>query len=161
MADPYNTCMSFAPQLIPFPYMTNIITDSHEVARDRMGRSAVFLARMYKDFGFQNPIGVAVDEETDIALSPNGVGVAWGTGTAYIIKLSSPLQSFVCENRTPVTIVRVDGVRLDTSKGDTYNFVTGATTGTSYNFNITNGVIQGNPYGPGLFPTSISLSKER
>eukprot|EP00456_Euglypha_rotunda_P062921 TRINITY_DN5310_c0_g1_i8.p1 TRINITY_DN5310_c0_g1~~TRINITY_DN5310_c0_g1_i8.p1 ORF type:complete len:138 (-),score=19.60 TRINITY_DN5310_c0_g1_i8:11-424(-) len=118
MADPYNTCMSFAPQLIPFPYMTNIITDSHEVARDRMGRSAVFLARMYKDFGFQNPIGVAVDEETDIALSPNGVGVAWGTGTAYIIKLSSPLQSFVCENRTPVTIVRVDGVRLDTSKGE-------------------------------------------
>jgi len=153
LANPYNSCMSFASQFIPLPYMSNIITDSHEKQRDRMGRTATFISRMFKDGISGKPIGIGVDEATDILLDSNGVGVAVGSGSAYIITLSSPLQSFTCANATPLTVVSVNGIRLDGPKGSTYNFVTGANTGaTSYSFNVTNGNIQGSPYGPGSTP---------
>jgi len=139
--------MTFAPQFIPLPYMNTVITDSHFKQRDRMGRLDTFLARLYQNGSSSNPFGIGIDEVTNIAVDQTGAATMFGNGTAYLVHLSSPV-SIVCQSKTPLSVNSLEIVRLDATKGDTFNFVTGANTGVKYSLTITNGVIMGPPYGP-------------
>jgi len=151
LADPYNRCMTFAPRFIPIPFMDKILTDSHFYQRDRMGRSDTFLARLIKDGNSTlaaYPAVVGIDEQTDIAVNSTGQGIMFGVGCAYVIQLSNPTTAFTCNSGTPLTARTYNIQKLNSTKGDQYNFATFSGTGTLYSINITNGVIQGSAYGP-------------
>lgn len=49
LSDPYNKEMTFSTAFLSIPFLGSIITDTHFVTRDRMGRMIAFLARLIQD----------------------------------------------------------------------------------------------------------------
>jgi len=146
LADPYNRCMTFAPMFLPFKYLSNIITDTHFVTRDRMGRSVTFVARVRQDLGNPTAIGLGIDEETNVALDTTGNARMFGVGTAYFIQ--SPNAASICQSKTPLTYKNVQIMRISAQNGDIYDFNVMNGSGVAYSWDVLQGVIQGPPYGP-------------
>jgi cyanophycinase len=96
MANPYDRKLTLdAGFLNALPYMNGVITDSHLVTRDRMGRLVSFLARLIKDgsVGFEQARGIGVDEQTAVVVDDgiatvmgNDDGAGGRTGKAYFLK---------------------------------------------------------------------------
>ncbi|CAF1036216.1 unnamed protein product [Adineta steineri] len=66
------------------PYLSDVVTDSHFDNRDRHGRLTTFLARMSHDKGILAR-GIGLDESAAVCIEPNGIGIIYGTGTAYFL----------------------------------------------------------------------------
>ncbi|KQW42219.1 hypothetical protein ASD88_21910 [Pelomonas sp. Root662] len=96
MANPYGRNVTLDRSLLnALPLMGGVITDSHVVTRDRMGRLLTFMARLSADgwAGWQALRGIGVDEETavvvdgDIAtVMGNDDGQGGRTGRAYFVR---------------------------------------------------------------------------
>jgi len=154
-----------------------VVMDDHFVTRDRMGRLVVFMARLAQD-GFVPTFaptpdltsnaslavvrGIGVDEATALLLDPgnatSGASLkAVGDSTAYACELSSAaLKGMVCAENEALTVRGVACERLagasftdyTNPNGDTFDLSTWKGTGARYTFDVVNGVIFGNPYGP-------------
>ncbi len=87
LANPYNPFMMLTTNFLQFPIMDNIITDSHFHARDRMGRTLAFLARLRQDGTTAQITGLAIDEQTSLFIDRNGVGIVDSNtgGAVYVI----------------------------------------------------------------------------
>ena len=86
MADPYYDEISFTNDFFSWPIMHGTFTDTHFVARDRLGRLLTFLARSYRE----NPeldsvLGIGVNEKTSVLVGPDGIGHVLGAGPVYFI----------------------------------------------------------------------------
>lgn len=134
LADPYNKYMTFARDLVSIPALANVISDTHFVPRDRMGRTLGFLCRVFNEGWTTNPRAIAVDEETALLIDGRGTGTIVATPTAatgnvYFIEGGAPA---VCARRTPLTYTNVavrrftrgaTGIAVDSwpkTGGDTY-----------------------------------------
>jgi cyanophycinase len=154
-----------------------VVTDDHFVVRDRMGRLVVFMARLAQD-GFvptgaatadltSNSSkavvrGIGVDEATALLLDPGNAtsGASFkavGDSTAYACELSSSsLRGMTCAENEALTVRGVTCERLagasftdyTNPNGDTFDLTTWKGTGVRYTFDVVNGVIVGNAYGP-------------
>ena len=105
LADPYNKYMTFARDLVGIPALANLISDTHFVPRDRMGRALGFLCRVHAARWTATPRAIAVDEETALLVDERGEGSivatpAAATGNVYFIEGGAPE---VCARRTPLT----------------------------------------------------------
>ena len=65
------------------------VADSHFFERGRLGRLPAFLA-VYKQLKQREIIGVGVDANTALAVGPDGVGEAMGSGTVTIVRYTHP-----------------------------------------------------------------------
>lgn len=73
MADPDESIISFTHSLLDFPPMRGIITDTHLVIRNRVGRTMVFLARLQAMT--PKPImGVGINAGSAIVIDHSGIG---------------------------------------------------------------------------------------
>jgi len=81
----YNRITINQNDFIRAPYMEHIITDQHFSQRDRQGRLMTFLARIISD-GNDAPQGIAVDEDTAVAIDEEGKAVVFGQNSAYFLK---------------------------------------------------------------------------
>lgn len=70
------------------------VADSHFFERGRLGRLPAFLA-VYKQLKQREIVGVGVDCNTALAVSPDGVSEAMGSGTVTIIRLTPQTQTTV------------------------------------------------------------------
>ncbi len=111
MGNPYDRKLTLdAGFLNALPFMAGVITDSHLVTRDRMGRLVSFLARLIKDgsVGFADARGIGVDEETAVVVD-NGIATVMGndngaggrTGNAYFLKPT--IAPLIVKAKTPLT----------------------------------------------------------
>jgi cyanophycinase len=82
LADPYDRRITLERSFLRIPPLARTLTDSHFSARDRMGRLAVFLARLM-DSGEKEPVGLGIDERTAVLLEPDGSMKVAGEGAAY------------------------------------------------------------------------------
>lgn len=110
LLDPYDVNITLEPALFTVPQLAGVITDSHFVARDRMGRLLTFLARLQADGMASTPIGIGVDEGSGVAIDANGNATVLGTGKtpgkgAYILRPAAALSSTL---PTPLTYGPVD-----------------------------------------------------
>ena len=129
VADPFDASISFTDDLLSLPSLggRRVLTDSHFAQRDRMGRLAAWLARQH---GAGTPaLGVGVDEGACLLVDEKGRGtlraaVATPGACAYMVTVTA------VDRLAPGEPLRatIDVVRL--VDGDTYDFATGATTGT-------------------------------
>ncbi len=67
------------------PYLADTVTDTHYDDPDRRGRHVTFLARMVVDWGI-DARGIGVDEETAVAIEPDGVARVFGFGYAFFLR---------------------------------------------------------------------------
>lgn len=102
LQNPYDSTVSVSKSFISMPYLTRTISDQHYSQRDHHGRHVTFMARMMKDLGVEQAVGIGVDEKTALCIDRNGNAFAYGTNEVYIL-ISSPLVPEVCEPDRPLT----------------------------------------------------------
>ena len=103
LADPYNKRVVLERDFLKVPGLENSLTDSHFAARDRLGRSLGFLARVVADGWSKNPREVAVDENSAVLMEVDGESKVVGTGKgAYFLQITNPPE--VCKQGQPLSL---------------------------------------------------------
>ena len=151
LANPYDKYITIVPAFLKIPYMETLLTDTHFVTRDRMGRMLTFLARdLQDDKAMTMSRAVGVDEHTALLLDvTNGDVSAVGVGTAYVC--TSQHDPEVCKSGTPLTFQNIACTRLSGANGDKYSFRTftaAVGSGKDYTNDIVAGKFTSLPYGP-------------
>ena len=148
LGNPYNNKVALARDFLGLPNMGGIITDSHFVTRDRMGRLVTFLARIVKDGWTGTAKGIGIDEMTAIALEANGTATVLGNGAAYFLR--TPGVPEVCQTKKALTYRNVSVYRVSGSA--TFNFSTwSGSGGTAYTLTAENGVLTSTQAGGGIY----------
>ncbi len=83
------------------PFLNNVITDQHYVARNRQGRHMVFLSRIIKDWNIFAK-GIAADERTAVCIDEKGRATVMGTGKAYFLETFKNKKPEVCVAGQPL-----------------------------------------------------------
>lgn len=86
LADPYHASVTLERGFLDLPGLDGVITDSHFVTRDRLGRLVTFLARLAQDGWTADARGIGVDERTAILVDGSGRATVAGTGAAYFLR---------------------------------------------------------------------------
>ncbi|MES3034406.1 MAG: cyanophycinase [Gemmatimonadota bacterium] len=140
LANPYDASVTFARSLFTVPLLANLITDSHFVTRDRLGRTVTFMARLQQDGWATSPRGIAVDEGSALGVTASGAGTVFGTGAGvYFFSVGTPVTR-TCQANTALTFSPV--VTYHVPVGKQFN-VTSWTTAdaTAYTISATSGVL--------------------
>lgn len=147
MQNPYAPKVTVGSGLIQLPYLTNVITDTHFVERNRMGRMLTFVAKLVTETNNVNIRGIGVDGWTALLLNyTTGTFHVVGNDTAHICGQAS-ISDMIVEHEVPLTFQNVSCVRVDSSS--TYNLASDIGTNiVRYCNNITNGFINPDHYGP-------------
>ncbi len=118
--NPTESIISFTHNLFVWPPLRAIITDSHFVTRNRLGRLAVYLARLQQDHGMQQIMGIGIDEKTAIVVDKFGIGtlkLQGKTGSALFLRggRAQPLEAgkALVYKGIQVTLLDKDGQTFD------------------------------------------------
>jgi cyanophycinase len=96
VANPAEPTISFTHRLFSFSPMRSVITETHLVQRNRLGRCIVFLARLQAMTPHQT-MAVAIDVHSAIVIDRHGIGtlkLEHGRGEALLVRLTQ---------QTPIT----------------------------------------------------------
>jgi cyanophycinase len=148
LANPYHSHVTLVNDFLRLPHLANVITDSHFVARDRMGRHITFLARIVNDGWTAQAKGIAVDESNTVTVDENGRAMLYGDGAAYFTRTNGKPQ--VCAKNLPLTFKSVSVYRL--RAGGTFNLPkwTGQG-GTAYSISAIEGVLSSTQPGGSIY----------
>lgn len=94
----------------------NILFDSHFSERERLGRLAVFLARLRQSKMCSNPVGIGIDEGTAVFIDERGFGRVYGRRRVQIVLLKK--EALDCQLNKPLSMGPVSMARL--SKGQQF-----------------------------------------
>lgn len=85
LANPYDSLVTvYNNDFLHAPYLQQVITDQHYLARHREGRHVVFLSRIISDWHTW-PRGIAPDERTAVCIDERGMAQVVGESKAYFI----------------------------------------------------------------------------
>jgi cyanophycinase len=101
LADPYHKDVTFTYDFFGWPVLRGVITDTHFVERDRMGRLLVFLARQLRERRYRSVTGLAVERETSVVVDRRGAARVLGKGPAFLVVADHVPES--CEPGRPLT----------------------------------------------------------
>ena len=148
LANPFHPRVTIVHNFLTNALLKKVITDTHFAARDRMGRTLVFMARILHDDRRTQIRDIAVDERTAVLLDPDGRSTVVGAGNAYF--LSSTRGPDVCKPNTPLTF---NGIALQAlHAGEHFDVKHWTTTGgTSYKLSVESGVIKSTQPGGGIY----------
>ncbi len=113
LANPFNPRVTIVHQFLNNPLLKEVITDTHFSARDRMGRTLVFMARILQDGMARHIRDIAVDQRTAVLLEPDGMATVVSAGSAYFLQATQAPET--CKANTPLTFrgVAVRSLRAD------------------------------------------------
>jgi cyanophycinase-like exopeptidase len=98
LMDPFHPNITlYNNDLLHAPFLKNVITDQHYLARKREGRHVTFLARIIHDWKIF-PKGIAPDERTAVCIDEKGNAQVIGESKAYFITTD--------KNKAPERIAR-------------------------------------------------------
>jgi len=137
LANPYDHRVTLKRNFLSHPLLMGIITDSHFVSRDRMGRLIVFLARIIKDGWAGTAKGIGIDERTALLVENNGTVSLTGTGTAYFLMVDHEPE--VCTAGAPLTFSRIQVHKLELN--GLFNILQWQGTTSPYFISVTNGIV--------------------
>jgi cyanophycinase-like exopeptidase len=110
LKNPYHPSAALATDFLELPHLNGVITDSHFVPRDRMGRLVTFMARILNDGWAGEVKAIGVNERTALAVEGDGSATLFGEGPVYFLK--STTYPEVCEKSTPLTFRDVQVYRI-------------------------------------------------
>lgn len=80
------------------PWMRHVLTDTHFLQRDRMGRLMVFLARVRASNASEDVVGFGISEHTSVLVDDeSGTATFVGDGPAYVLVTSNSTTPLVEE----------------------------------------------------------------
>lgn len=136
LADPYDPRVTLEGPFVKLPPLVGVITDSHFVARDRMGRLIAFLSRLVVDGLHPAPIGLGLDEQSAMVIDARGEATFLGVGNAYWVALTGTPP--LCEPGEPLRAV-ANAWRY--SAGDTLSLASGPLGAPTVRINVNAGAI--------------------
>ncbi len=110
LANPFNEKLILEKDFLSLPNLQGLITDSHFVERDRMGRLLTFLARIKEDNWAKEVKALAIDRETAVLIEPDGRATLSGKNTAYFFRVSTRPE--VYKRNEPLTYRSISAYRL-------------------------------------------------
>jgi len=141
LRNPFNARVTIVHQFLNNPLLKDVITDTHFSARDRLGRTLVFMARILSDGKATQIRDIAVDERTAVLLEPDGMATVTGNGVAYFLQSANKPE--ICKANTPLTFREITVHALHA--GERFNVMRWSTAdGVSYELQVESGVIQSN-----------------
>jgi cyanophycinase len=139
LANPFHPRVTIVQAFLSNPLLKNVITDTHFAARNRLGRSLVFMARILQDGRADQIREIAVDERTSVLLDAQGEGTVVGAGSAYFMR--STQRPEVCKADTPLTFRGIEVQSL--SAGQRFNVADWSSKdGVAYTLSVEGGVIK-------------------
>jgi cyanophycinase len=148
LANPFHPRVTIVHNFLSNALLKNVLTDTHFAARDRMGRTLVFMARILQDGRATQIRDIAVDERTAVLLDPDGESTVVGAGHAYF--LSSTQRPEICRPNTPLTYrgIAVRALRAG-EQFDVKHWTINV--GVSYTLSVEGGVIKSTQPGGGIY----------
>jgi len=148
LANPFDEHVTVGSDFLRIPALKGVITDSHFHARDRMGRSLAFLARMLHEGKLNEARGIAIDERTAALTEAGGRIAVDGEGSVYFLRARKPAE--VCKAGTPLTFRGVEVYRA--GKGGDFDLKTwSGHGGVAYTLDVVNGVVRSTQAGGGVY----------
>jgi cyanophycinase len=148
LANPFHPRVTIVHALLSNPLLKNVITDTHFAARNRMGRTLVFMARILQGGRAKQIRDIAVDERTSVLLDPDGRTTVVGAGHAYFLQSTQAPE--VCKPDTPLTLRGIAVHSL--AAGEHFDVAHWSTTeGTSYTLSVESGVIKSTLAGGAIY----------
>jgi cyanophycinase len=139
LSNPFNPRVTIVQQFLEIPLLKEVITDTHFAARDRLGRTLVFMARILQDGKARRIRDIAVDQGAGVLLDPDGMATVVGDGSAYFLQAARNPE--VCKANTPMTFrgIAVRSLRAD----EQFNVLQWSSNqGTSYTLSVEAGTIR-------------------
>jgi cyanophycinase len=109
LADPFDRSVTLGTDFLALPHLAGVLTDSHFMERQRLGRLVAFLARLGAGAGERRLVGLGVDEATAACVEPDGrvlVRTA-RNGRVWVVRPTQP-PTVLAEGRP----LRVKGVEV-------------------------------------------------
>jgi cyanophycinase len=148
LANPFDEHVTVGTDFLRIPALKGVITDSHFHARDRMGRSLVFLARMLNDGKLKEARGIAIDERSRALTEAGGRVAVDGEGSVYFLRARKPAE--VCKPGTPLTFRGIEVYRAP--KGGDFDVKAwSGHGGVSYSLDVVNGVVRSSQDGGSIY----------
>ena len=139
LADPFSDKITIEREFLKMPHLSGVITDSHFVERDRMGRTLVFLARIVHEQWAPRARAIAIDSKTAVLVEADGSATIVGSGPAYFLETTT--AATVLAPQTPVSIAAIDTYRVKAGGG--FNLATWkGTGGTAYVLSVESGTVR-------------------
>ena len=110
LSDPFHARVTVRREFLTIPILRNTLTDTHFKARNRMGRSLAFLARIVEDGWSAHPREIAVEEKNAVLLEPSGAATVVGNSAVYFMQVNEPPT--VCEAGKPLTFQNISVRRV-------------------------------------------------
>jgi beta-aspartyl-peptidase (threonine type) len=100
--DPYDRLVTlYNNDFLQPPFLKNIITDQHYVARRRQARHVAFMSRIIADWK-TFPKGIAPDERTAVCVDDQGNAQVIGEGKAYFLQTDASKAPELCKAGEPL-----------------------------------------------------------
>src|ERR1700733_13718765 len=138
LSNPLNPRVTIVHAFLDNALLRDVITDTHFSARDRMGRTLVFMARILQDGKAHRIRDIAVDQRTAVLLEPDGIATVVGAGAAYFLAATQPPET--CKANTPLTFRGVTVRSLHAN--EQFNVLQwSSSAGVSYTLSVESGTI--------------------
>lgn len=125
ISNPYETSISFTACMFAFPPLRDAITDSHFIARDRLGRLAAFMARLAAAKTRLNRsariLGIGINERTAIVIDRHGLGTLKTQGPKAAALMLVADRPAIAAPGEPLVYQGLTVTRLDRA-GQTFDF---------------------------------------
>ena len=148
MIDPFDPLITIQDSFLKIPFLEQVITDTHFVERNRMGRMLTFVSTLINREDTLAIRGVGIDAQAALLLDvTTGIARAVGFNTVHIC--NGRRRPEVYSKGKPLTFSNITCTRLNALDSSTYDFAayTGAFV-TRYCNNITLGRLNADHYGP-------------
>ena len=138
LGNPFDAKITIERDFLDLPQMKGIITDSHWVERDRLGRTLVFLARLIADGSASPARAIAVDSTTAVLMEADGRASVVGKTSAYFLSVAK--KPAVCRPGEPLTMSDIQVYRV--KPGGHFNIKTWqGDGGLAYTLTVDKGVV--------------------
>jgi cyanophycinase len=138
LSNPFNPRVTIVHQFLDNRLLKDVITDTHFAARNRMGRTLVFMARILQDGRAHQVRNIAVDERTAVLLEPGGMATVVGAGFAYFLQATHKPETCTANSVLTFRGVNVRSLRA----GERFNVLQWSSSeGVSYTLSVESGAI--------------------
>lgn len=117
LRDPFHRAVAIGRDFIAAPALAGVLTDSHFMARQRLGRLIVFLARVQAEENPARLIGLGIDEATALCIEPGGAAKVFTekVGRAWLVQLTQPPARLAAGQPLAIRNMRLTGVGPDSA----------------------------------------------
>lgn len=110
LADPHGPKVTLVSEFLDMPFLEHVITDTHFMERDRLGRLVAFVAQI-RAGSDPDAVGLGIDEDTALVVEADGTGRlhTLSDGRAWLVQPPGP-PAFDADGALDWEAIRLTGI---------------------------------------------------